>query len=99
MSRPRSITYLVFLLLTALLASNGYVWLTNHVRFSDEHSYLLLAQGRIGEVSTFHRYRVVVPLLAGALAWPVIGLVPLLQTTQATANRPALMPLATALPG
>ncbi|OWP64681.1 hypothetical protein CDA63_02665 [Hymenobacter amundsenii] len=69
MSRPRSATCLVFLLLTALLASNGYVWLTNHVRFSDEHAYLLLAQGRIGEVSTFHRYRVVVPLLAGALAW------------------------------
>ncbi len=74
MSRPLSATCLVFLLLTALLASNGYVWLTNHVRFSDEHSYLLMAQGRLGEVSTFHRYRVVVPLLAGALARGLQGL-------------------------
>ncbi|TGE20580.1 hypothetical protein E5K00_21535 [Hymenobacter aquaticus] len=72
---PRQSLLLVFLLALALLWSNAYFVLVNHpaAYTIDEQSYLQMAQGRF-DVPVTHRYRVVVPLLAGGLAHGTQGL-------------------------
>jgi hypothetical protein len=67
--RFRSSSFLVLLLALALLWSNAYLLLVNHpARYTiDEQSYLQLAAGHF-DVPVTHRYRVLVPLVAGALA-------------------------------
>ncbi|SHJ36141.1 hypothetical protein SAMN02745146_2916 [Hymenobacter daecheongensis DSM 21074] len=67
---PRRKSFLlVYLLALALLWSNAYLVLANHPAgyTGDERSYLHMAQGHF-EVPVTHRYRVILPLLAGALA-------------------------------
>ena len=73
MPRFLSVNLLVFLFLTMLLAGNGYIWLVNHNVSPDERVYLLLARGEFGQLTSFQRYRVLVPLLAGALTYLLPG--------------------------
>ncbi|UOR04643.1 hypothetical protein MUN82_17045 [Hymenobacter aerilatus] len=72
MLRHLSATACVFLLCTALLAGNSYVWLVNHVPNGDAVHYLLMAEGHFERVNSFHRYRVLVPMLANALAQIIV---------------------------
>ncbi|TGE13482.1 hypothetical protein [Hymenobacter elongatus] len=62
-------SFLVYLLALALLWGNAYLLLVNHpaAYTLDEQSYLRMAQGSF-DVPVTHRYRLVVPLAAGALA-------------------------------
>ncbi|RYU80069.1 hypothetical protein [Hymenobacter persicinus] len=73
-ARPRPL-FLVYLLALALLWSNAYLLLANHPDnyIGDEHSYLRMAEGNF-DVPVTHRYRVVVPLLAGGVARGLYGI-------------------------
>ncbi|MCB2380029.1 hypothetical protein LGH70_20715 [Hymenobacter sp. BT635] len=77
-TRRRSLL-LVFLLAMALLWSNAYFVLVNHpaAYTIDERSYLQMAQGNF-DVPVTHRYRVVLPLVAGALARSISGVTSLI---------------------
>ncbi|PJJ58759.1 hypothetical protein [Hymenobacter chitinivorans] len=59
----------VYLFAVALLWGNSCVVLANHSgRYTiDEQSYLQMAQGNF-DVNVTHRYRIIVPLVAGAIA-------------------------------
>jgi hypothetical protein len=63
---------LVYLFSLGLIIGSAYTMYV-HFDFShsiDTQSYLRMAQGDF-DVTVTHRYRVVVPLLAGAVAWPL----------------------------
>ncbi|GAB2956338.1 hypothetical protein GCM10027048_22930 [Hymenobacter coalescens] len=64
---------LVYVLAVGIIAGSAY---TMYVHFdfshsSDTRSYLKMARGEFHGVRITHRYRVPVPLLARAVAWPV----------------------------
>ncbi|GAA4017163.1 hypothetical protein GCM10022408_33420 [Hymenobacter fastidiosus] len=76
---------LVYLLALALLWSNAYFVLVNHAAYTvDERSYLQMAEGNFA-VPVTHRYRVVVPVVAGSLAR---GLAVVTALISPTGNRP-----------
>ncbi|OON66813.1 hypothetical protein [Hymenobacter sp. CRA2] len=64
---------LVYVLAVGVLAGSAYTMYV-HFDFShspDTRSYLRMARGEFEGVRVTHRYRVVVPLAAAAVAWPV----------------------------
>lgn len=64
---------LVFLLALGILSGPGYTMYV-HYDFShslDTRSYLSLARGEVQGVSVTRRYRVLVPAVAAAVAWPL----------------------------
>ncbi|MCB2409211.1 hypothetical protein [Hymenobacter lucidus] len=73
---------LVFLLALALLWSNAYLVLVNHpaAYTIDEQSYLRMAQGNF-DVPVTHRYRVILPLAAGTLAYLLNGVTSLISAS------------------
>jgi len=75
--RSHQSSLLIYLLALALLWSNAYLLLANHppTYTGDESSYLRMAAGHF-DVPVTHRYRVVVPLAAGALAHALHAVTP-----------------------
>jgi hypothetical protein len=64
---------LVYVLAVGVLAGSAYTMYV-HYDFShsqDTRSYLSMARGEFGGVSITRRYRVVVPAVAAAVAWPL----------------------------
>ncbi len=66
------LNFIVYILALGIILGSGYT-MYKHFDFShsvDTKSYLKMARGDF-EVKVTHRYRVIVPFLAAAVAWPI----------------------------